>query len=212
MANFEILNFTHTWILGKYSKQIRNDQNKFEWQNLDSSSFINPINLSLTPTNFLLVRHENEIHEFMNLCTNKSNLKAFYQGNSLLIIFKIKDVMRKFRVQFSDSNLKSSQSNCLACVKELSRFIDVIEFGSDISFENRYFSVQKPKNKVDTLELSQMTDLLVKKNEKKLPLIYQQESEVDILNSEDDKVLQEFIICCLIDPMFPSFVKKFNYY
>lgn len=32
MANFEILNFTHTWTLTKYSKYIKNGVNKFEWE------------------------------------------------------------------------------------------------------------------------------------------------------------------------------------
>lgn len=38
--------------------------------------------------------------------------------------------------------------------------------------------------------------------------MYQKESESEILNSDEDKVLQEFIICCLLDPKFPNFVKK----
>lgn len=138
--------------------------------------------------------------------------------------------MRKFRMQFSDSSTESSELNCLACVKELSKYIHVMEFGSELSFEKKYFSMQNSRNKIDFLELNQMTSviffivckisfmlkliffkLLIEKNEKKLPLIYQNEPEKDILNSEEDKVLQEFMICCLIDPLFPSFVKKVDY-
>lgn len=76
--------------------------------------------------------------------------------------FILKDAMRKFRVKFSESSLKTNESNCLECVKELTRFLDIIEFGSDISFENRYFSIQKSKNKLDSLEISQMTNVINK--------------------------------------------------
>lgn len=68
--------------------------------------------------------------------------------------------MRKFRMQFSDSSSESSELNCLACVKELSKFIHVIEFGSDISFENKYFSIENSRKKIDSLELNQMTSVI----------------------------------------------------
>ncbi|CAF0839819.1 unnamed protein product [Brachionus calyciflorus] len=211
MANFEILNFTHTWILSKYSKQLKTDGKSPEWNTLESTNFGTPITLSITPTNFLLIKHENDIHEFINLWSNRSGLKGIYKGNSLLIMFKTKDVLRKFRVQFLDSNMKKSEFNCMECIKELNKFIEIFEYGSEISFEAKYYSNQMPEKNITTdssLDLNQIAKTLMTKNEHKLPLIYQQESENELLNGEEDKVLQEFIICCLLDPKFPNFVKK----
>ena len=49
---------------------------------------------------------------------------------------------------------------------------------------------------------------MLKKNEHKLPLLYQEKSENELLNDTEDNSLNEFIICCLLDPKFPMFVKK----
>lgn len=49
---------------------------------------------------------------------------------------------------------------------------------------------------------------LLEKNSHKLPLFYQQTDETDLLGGEEESVLNEFIVNCLLDPKFPSFVKK----
>ena len=56
----------------------------------------------------------------------------------------------------------------------------------------------------------------MKRNEVKLPLFYQQETSaknqvVEVSDDDDDeenKVLQEYIKMCLLDPTFGGFVKK----
>jgi hypothetical protein len=49
----------------------------------------------------------------------------------------------------------------------------------------------------------------LEKNEAKLPLFYQQESENELLNGDkENDALKEFIVCCLLDPTFPRFVTK----
>lgn len=49
---------------------------------------------------------------------------------------------------------------------------------------------------------------LLEKNSYKLPLFYQQADETDLLSGEEESVLNEFIVSCILDPKFPSFVKK----
>ena len=51
---------------------------------------------------------------------------------------------------------------------------------------------------------------MLEKNEHKLPLFYQQQTENDLLDckEEDTNSMKEFIICCLLDPKFPGFVRK----
>lgn len=49
---------------------------------------------------------------------------------------------------------------------------------------------------------------LIAKNEHKLPLLYQNRPENELLNDKEDSALEEFIICCLLDPNFPGFVNK----
>ena len=44
------------------------------------------------------------------------------------------------------------------------------------------------------------------KNEHKLPLFYQQQSDDDLLDNSG--TLKEFIVCCLLDPKFPGFVSR----
>ena len=81
MAYFDKLSFTKTWILSKYSKYVFKDQMEDKWKvrlvikydkyvsslnfisikTLNSSDCCAPINLSLTPTNFLVINCENEI-------------------------------------------------------------------------------------------------------------------------------------------------------
>jgi hypothetical protein len=53
----------------------------------------------------------------------------------------------------------------------------------------------------------------MKKNEHKLPLFYQQQespqsSDSMLPSSKEERSLREFVVCCLLDPAFPSFVKK----
>lgn len=51
--------------------------------------------------------------------------------------------------------------------------------------------------------------VLLEKNEAKLPLFYQQQSENELLGGDKDTdALREFIVCCLLDPTFPGFVNK----
>jgi hypothetical protein len=49
----------------------------------------------------------------------------------------------------------------------------------------------------------------LEKNEEKLPLFYQQQSENELLGgTKENDALKEFIVCCLLDPTFPGFVNK----
>ena len=47
------------------------------------------------------------------------------------------------------------------------------------------------------------------KNEYRLPLFYQQVEEKDTQNEiKENETLNEFVVCCLLDPKFPAFVNK----
>lgn len=73
--------------------------------------------------------------------------------------------MRKFRVQFLDS-MKTSEQNCLDCIKELSKFIEILEYGTQLSFEAKYYTTQKsdPKETTESLELNQIAKVYCDKN------------------------------------------------
>lgn len=46
------------------------------------------------------------------------------------------------------------------------------------------------------------------RNEHKLPLFYQQQSNADLTDEKEESTLKEFIVCCLMDPKFPKFVRN----
>lgn len=177
----------------------------------------------------------------MNLWTSKSSLKGVYKGDSLMVIQKMRDFIRKFRVQFTRTKFKSGEENCSSCVKELSRFFPVQEFSasnqttaSQSNFsqqstshygftqpssqlqitQNRAISSSqafiKPGSKSDkapsSIELNDLTRVLLEKNEHKLPLFYKSCDEAG--NQEKDDAMKEFIVSCLLDPKFSAFVKK----
>ena len=54
---------------------------------------------------------------------------------------------------------------------------------------------------------------MLESNEHKLPLFYQSMNENEILDEgrgddNDESILSEFIVSCLLDPKFPAFVQK----
>ena len=50
---------------------------------------------------------------------------------------------------------------------------------------------------------------MIANNEHKLPLFYSGKSSSELLNdNKEDKVLEEFIVNCLLDPTFVPFVSK----
>ncbi len=46
------------------------------------------------------------------------------------------------------------------------------------------------------------------KNKQKLPIFYEQVEEAELIGRADKSALDEFVVCCLLDPKFPGFVKK----
>lgn len=56
---------------------------------LDNTQCGEPINIMITPMNFLIINCENEIKEYINLFNSAENIKGLYKGNSLLIIQKM---------------------------------------------------------------------------------------------------------------------------
>ena len=50
--------------------------------------------------------------------------------------------------------------------------------------------------------------MLITNNEHKLPLLYASQSAASVVDPKEEKVLEEFIISCLLDPTFPQFVQR----
>lgn len=54
---------------------------------------------------------------------------------------------------------------------------------------------------------------MLESNEHKLPLFYQSMNENEVLDeaaneADDESILSEFVVSCLLDPKFPAFVQK----
>ena len=57
--------------------------------------------------------------------------------------------------------------------------------------------------------LKDITQLIMTKNEHKLPLLYN--NSTTQLNREEEILLEEFIVNCLLDPSFVSFVSRVDH-
>ncbi len=152
MACFEKNSFSKTWILTRYSKLTRQKT----WDTLNSCDCDEALTLSITSTNCLLIssgsdvcvrqEHNNgivclklllcfawKLKEYINLWTGKESFSGVFKGNSMLVTHQLKDLSRKFRVQFLDSGNKSGEENCEACMFELRRFINFKPYKLDKS-------------------------------------------------------------------------------
>lgn len=73
MANLDLFDYTKSWTLNKYSKYINNsvsyqqqptssrNVHSDSWKTVESSQYITPLTLSITPTNFLMIKNDSEI-------------------------------------------------------------------------------------------------------------------------------------------------------
>ena len=50
--------------------------------------------------------------------------------------------------------------------------------------------------------------MLITSNQYKLPMLYANQSAASVVDPKEEKVLEEFIVSCLLDPTFPQFVQK----
>lgn len=97
--------------------------------------------------------------------------------------------------------------NCESCIKELSKFMPTEPFDKPSEQQLVEPNETNLTSRSEKCSLKDIVQLLINNNEHKLPLIYSSGSTGDETNKEDS-VLEEFIVNCLLDTSFVSFVTK----
>jgi len=85
----------------------------------------------------------------------------------LLITHQLKDLIRKFRVEFLGNSSENSEQNCQACVRELSRFVvfkaydksDKIKSGCLSQINDSVVSTSEVNNKPGEMKSISLKDL-----------------------------------------------------
>uniref|UniRef100_A0A1B6LKW8 Uncharacterized protein n=1 Tax=Graphocephala atropunctata TaxID=36148 RepID=A0A1B6LKW8_9HEMI len=181
----DLLGTEKSWPLDNYSKWERTNK-KWEQIPVDKGNCW----LLLQGKQMLVVNGGIGVE---SVCLISSDISASYTTNYLGIAVKLnKGSVSRFKITFGETVGKTKDANCLEAVKELRKWIPVIEHGAHKGV--------KPNTQEQVIKtLSQVTKELLQTNSK----IFK---DTDLILSEDS--IGETIQQCLLDPKFPTFVAK----
>lgn len=187
------------WVLKKYARftepnatEQSCDQGSShgEWQTYDSTTV--PARLVLTEAPNLLVLQGDRIQENYSLAGVGESIRGISRGDTLLLLMKMKDSTRRFRVQFAELVDTTGVDQCENCVQHLSTHVHIKNVQIQ-GAENTDTSV------TNDLPLPTMAKILTGDVTTSLPQAYQQ---ADI----EPENLDMLVRLCLTDPTFPSLV------
>ncbi|XP_068735713.1 meiotic recombination protein REC114-like [Montipora capricornis] len=132
-----------SWPLEKYAKFIATGEAQLTQTNKQGywKQFSPPsegsscLQMSLLQSN-MVVSNGKVIHENISLFNAKKWLQAVVKGDSMLIIYKMSNDCRRFRIKFSKSNERSATENCRQFIAEISPQISVREISTGSSTES----------------------------------------------------------------------------
>ncbi|XP_069106398.1 meiotic recombination protein REC114-like [Argopecten irradians] len=140
------------------------------------------------------------IMESINLRSADSWIRGTSKGDSVLIICKMKEETRRFRMQFSESSGQTEVTKCREFAERVSEYFPI----KVISTEKRQNNMEKKEK--ETLEgeitLSKIAKIVTKEDDASFPAAYRK-----CCNTPSDQ-LDFALRLCLSDPTFPAFVEE----
>ncbi|XP_059158058.1 meiotic recombination protein REC114-like [Physella acuta] len=202
------------WTLDRYARFITAAHKKSEeekksssWKHFDNTTC--PLLMTITDDYHLLITQGSKVLESHNLTTANSIMRGLSRTDSLLILYKVKNETRRFRVRFCQQKNKTGTEMCIIAAQALSNFM-AIKMNSETKFD-LVKKLQKVESNTDqsldahppVFERDVTIGSLAKAviNKHNLPLAYSQ-------HQTNEEICPHLLHICFSDPTFPAFVES----
>ncbi|XP_013395079.1 meiotic recombination protein REC114 isoform X1 [Lingula anatina] len=186
------------------TKPVYSRQNEtMEWKYYEATDE-NPLTLTLTESQQFVISYGNKIMESHYLVGSHTWLRGVCKGDSMMILCKIQNESRKFRLKFSSTELCSGTQQCASCTATLRKYFPlkaegdleaVMAFEECIAKED----MDEARSLVGEVSVADMAKALSGEMFASLPLSYHH-------SNMPQEELSTILRLCLSDSSFPAFV------
>lgn len=188
------------WKIQRYARQktVHKGGDSIEWEECDNKH--STLELRIHQGNLTLTQ-DKTIRESYSLVPSSPALRAVARGDTMLVIYRLKDNTHRFRVKFSEG-----ENYCQECAKQMSEFFPVKILPSSRSIDHSQREVGESCTDKAVLEgeitLAKMAEDVSGATTERLRTTY------DRTRSMEGVRLNSLIKLCLADPSFPAYVEQ----
>ncbi|XP_046549053.1 meiotic recombination protein REC114-like [Haliotis rubra] len=200
------------WKIEKYARYLTTPSvvGKGHWQQYDDND--GDLVLTLTDSSHLVLCRSSTVMESHSLVTARAWMRGMTKRDSMLLMYKVANETRRFRMKFYASDGITAENQCAACAERLSKFFPVKMDSPTTKSMDVTSTNEKPKDAVNPqvsqvellqgeVTLGKMAQVVSGHLRARLPVAYQ---HCDFPPEE----MKTMIRLCLTDPSFPAFVQQ----
>eukprot|EP00105_Crassostrea_gigas_P001976 XP_011414339.1 PREDICTED: meiotic recombination protein REC114-like [Crassostrea gigas] len=185
------------WKIQRYARQktVHKGGDSIEWEECDKHS---TLELRIHQGNLTLTQ-DKTIRESYSLASPSPALRAVARGDTMLVIYRLKDNTHRFRVKFS-----GGENSCQECARQMSEFFPVKILPNSTETSQREVGESCTDKAVleGEITLARMAEVVSGATTERLWTTY------DRTRSMEGVKLNSLIKLCLADPSFPAYVEQ----
>ncbi|XP_067937661.1 meiotic recombination protein REC114-like [Watersipora subatra] len=187
------MDIVHDWELERYGKFDTQVQNG--WSTIENKGH----SVKILASRKFLISSESTVLESFSLFNPTTWLKCYQKGDSLLLLHRVKDLSRKFRLKFKATVRKSSLEICDEVAQVLRQYLTVAKLDAHCQ-QSQPMELEPTQCLTGQVSQDVFAQAVLGKK-------YSLPSAYAACNYPTEG-LETLVRLCIIDPNFPSFVAE----